>query len=813
MTSSGRTAAQRPLRVLPSRLASVPIVWVLALRPSNRSSLFRPALDHETQVRAETITLGPLDGEAVREIAAAVLDAVPSPGVLEMADRAGGNPFFLSELLWGLREEQLVRIESGVAELVEARLPVRVGESMRLRLGQLSDLAHEVAAVATALGRTFSFDELAAMLHRPPSALLAPVKEVLQAGLFVERQGQLAFRHDLILEAVQASLPLSVSRSLERQAATVLIANGALPLEVAARLAASADFGDEVAITTLSKAADALDMIDPAAAADLSQCALGLVPRYHPSRQLLVAQTAIRLHSAGRIEAAKTFADTALRQALTPESEAEFRLMIATMFAVSPDVRADSCNKALALPNLSTYLRMLFLSNLFYNLVVAGRVDEAHRVLPDARRAIEEEGADCGYFVLELALSGLCYAEDRFAEAFEHVRRAGQNGEVCARDTSLTPQYWYIMQSRRFLTTQWLCDALTMADQCDEALQISVQSIARAQRERQAWGLNTFETGRGRQLVEMGLLPPAAAALRSRFTPDVAGEVVSVLDAAGVVALGTVAIHTGDTQLGRLAYEMGHAMFDQGPPSVRKHAVWLFVLQAMADGDPLRAHDWLCLLGQEERHSILPRFPIGIADDVQLVRLALTTGDNELAEHAAEAARLRSQLNPNQRTCEAVAMHAAGLMGQSQNDLANAVVLYETGPRPLALASALEDLGVVAVKRGGPGDGIAAFDRALALYAEAGATWDAGRVRGRLRSLGVRRRVTSARRPERGWTAMTDSEATVARLVAEGLTNREVAERLFVSPHTVDGHLRHIFTKLGVKSRVDLARIAPSFEE
>jgi DNA-binding CsgD family transcriptional regulator len=241
--------------------------------------------------------------------------------------------------------------------------------------------------------------------------------------------------------------------------------------------------------------------------------------------------------------------------------------------------------------------------------------------------------------------------------------------------------------------------------------------------------------------------------------------------------------------------------------------VWLFALQAMADGDPLAAHEWLCVLGHDERQSILPRFPMGIADDVQLVRIGLAASDNELAEHAAQAARLRSQLNPNLRTCEAVAMHATGLMGQSQNDLAKAVALYESGPRPLALASALEDLGEVAVKRGGPGEGIAAFNRALPLYTTAGATWDAGRVRGRLRSLGVRRRLVSARRAERGWSAMTDSEAAVARLVAEGLTNRDVAERLFVSPHTVDGHLRNIFTKLGVKSRVDLARIAANLEE
>jgi DNA-binding NarL/FixJ family response regulator len=47
----------------------------------------------------------------------------------------------------------------------------------------------------------------------------------------------------------------------------------------------------------------------------------------------------------------------------------------------------------------------------------------------------------------------------------------------------------------------------------------------------------------------------------------------------------------------------------------------------------------------------------------------------------------------------------------------------------------------------------------------------------------------------------------VARLVAEGLTNRAVASHLIVSPHTVNAHVRHVFTKLGVNSRVALTRI------
>lgn len=804
-TDRGTSAA---LRALPSRLATEPIVWVLAYRPNFGTSPFGAVVETLGQAGVEKITLGPLDEEAVREIAAGVLHSKPQPDLLTMLDRAAGNPFFVAETLWGLREEQLVRIESGRAELIEARLPGRVGESMRRRLGQLSDLAQEVAAVATALGRTFSLDELAAMLDRTPSALLAPVKEVIQAGLFLESDERLAFRHDLILEAVRASLPLSVSRSLDRQAATVLIDNGALPLEVSTRLAASAEFGDEIAIVTLSKAAEALDITDPGAGADLSQRAFDLAPRNHPLRQSLVAQTAIRLHAAGRIEAAKMFTDTALRQALPPESEAEFRLIIAAMFALSPDIRADSCYQGLALPNLSAFLRMLFLANLFHNLLTAGRVEEARGVLPEARQAVESVDLPCGYFVLELALSGLDYADGHFEDALDHVGRAMQNGEVCARDTGLSPEHWKIMQGRRFLTTQWLCEVLTTVDRFDEALQISVQSIATAQRERQAWALNIFETGRGRHFLEMGLLSDAAAALGGRFTQDSAEEIVSILDAAGVVALGRVAIHTADRQLSRQVGEIAHVMFERGPPSVRSHAVWSLSLQAMADGDPLGAHQWLCALGQDERLLVLPRFPMSICDDAHLVRIALAADDRGLAEHAVESAGLRSHLNSGVHAFEAVAAHAKGLLAHSQNDLAKAVTLYEAGPRPLALASALEDLGVVAVESGSSEDGIDSLNRALELYAGAGAIWDAGRVRGRLRSLGVRRRLVSTRRPERGWSSMTDSEAAVARLVAEGLTNREVAEHLFVSPHTVSGHLRHVFAKLEINSRVELTRLA-----
>jgi DNA-binding CsgD family transcriptional regulator len=64
------------------------------------------------------------------------------------------------------------------------------------------------------------------------------------------------------------------------------------------------------------------------------------------------------------------------------------------------------------------------------------------------------------------------------------------------------------------------------------------------------------------------------------------------------------------------------------------------------------------------------------------------------------------------------------------------------------------------------------------------------------------------RRPATGWEALTNAERRVAELVAEGLGNREVAERLFLSRYTVETHVKHVFAKLGVASRAELAALA-----
>jgi DNA-binding CsgD family transcriptional regulator len=795
---SGTRAA---IRTLPTRLASLPVGWVLAFRPAEAGSDLERAAAKLVRNGADRTVLERLDRAAAAEVMADVLGADPDDSLLTVADGMRGNPFFLLELLSGLREEHLVRLDAGRATLAEARLPLRVRESMRRRLARMSPAARNVAAVAASMGRRFTVAQLAAVLERPASALLDPVQELIGGELLVEGRETLSFSHDLNREAVRASQPSSAVDALDRQVATALLAAGALPVEVAIQLASSAAPGDEVAITTLMKASDVLASTDPGQAADLARRALDLTTEHHPLRGPLVARAAILLSAAGRSEEAKAFADSALRQALPAVQEAQVRLSIASFFSISPEVRADSCRRALDLPGVPPDLRARLLVQLFYTLVVAVRPDQAEQLLPEVRQAVEQTGDDAARFILELAQSALQYTRGHFEAALGFVDAALRTGADAGDD----PRLW--------LARDFRSRVLTVMDRSDEALAAATEGIRSAQQARQGRPLQLFEANRARQLLGLGHLADAAAALEGRFSPDDAHLVLSVLEADAVVVLARIAVHTADQRQAELTSAIAHVMLRCGVPGVERHAAWLLALQAHAAGQEAQAHRWLTALGDKERLSLFPLFPIDPADSPQLVRIALASADQELAISTAAFADRQADNNPGVPVFLASAAHARGLLTGDLGLLAEAVSILETGRRRMALASALEDLAVAQIRAGLREPAIAALDRALAIHAACGARWDLARVRRRLRQLGIQRRLPAERRPTLGWAALTESELAVVRLVADGLTNRAVAERLYLSPYTVSGHLRHAFEKLGINSRVALTRIAAEHPE
>jgi DNA-binding CsgD family transcriptional regulator len=136
-------------------------------------------------------------------------------------------------------------------------------------------------------------------------------------------------------------------------------------------------------------------------------------------------------------------------------------------------------------------------------------------------------------------------------------------------------------------------------------------------------------------------------------------------------------------------------------------------------------------------------------------------------------------------------------------DIAQAAGLVDTW------ATVSEDLGVALAGAGRTAEAIEPLT-AAAGYAEGiGAGRDVQRLESRLRELGIRRGRRGARaRPSSGWASLTETERRVVDLAAEGLTNSEVGARLFISGRTVERHLTHVYGKLGISSRVELARIA-----
>jgi DNA-binding CsgD family transcriptional regulator len=794
---SGTAAA---LLALPVRLADLPVAWILAFRPNQGSAQVMSAIEHLDHSGAERIVLGALDDTAVAQLAEDVIDAEPDDALLHLVKGAHGSPFVLTELLSGLRDEDLLRVVGGRARLVEARLPRRVAFTMRERLRSVSAAAREAATVAASLGRRFSFTDLANMLDRRPATLLGPVEELIDFGILVESRDRLAFRHDVTREAVRETVPVSARRALDRQAADVLLGAGAAPVEVAAQIAASAEPGDEQAISILLRAGDALATTDPGAGADLSRRALELAPRDHHLRGPLLAQTAVLLHSAGRVDEARAFADTQLRDALPATQEAEVLLGIAGMFRVPPDARVAAGRQALALPELPVHLRAQHLAALSLNLLVGGRPDEAKAIQAETAEAVLASGDANSAFAFALTKSTVAYQGGRYDDALALAEQAAS--------AAIGTTDW----ARGHLAQEWRCETHTVRDRVDDSLRLAADGVAAAQHDRNAWGIRIFEIWRGRQLHQLGRLADAGAILEAQFGPEIGDRFIGALDAAGIVALGRVALHQGDGRLQQRTAQLAQSLLEDTTPNYRREAVWLLALLAMAGGDPGAAHASLCALGEEERTSILPLFPIDVTDEIPLARIALAAGDDELAEVAAAQADRRAQLNPGVATIVATAAHVRGLVTSNIEELERAVELFATGPRPIVRGYALEDLGVARARAGATDAAIEVFDSALELFAETGAAWDAGRVRGRLRDHGVRRRLVPRERAENGWEAMTDSELPVARLVAQGLTNREVAEQLFVSPHTVSSHLRSIFAKLEINSRLALARIAADYE-
>jgi DNA-binding CsgD family transcriptional regulator len=232
-------------------------------------------------------------------------------------------------------------------------------------------------------------------------------------------------------------------------------------------------------------------------------------------------------------------------------------------------------------------------------------------------------------------------------------------------------------------------------------------------------------------------------------------------------------------------------------------AVCASALVLEAEGRPDQAYTTLSAAWDECTHlGLLLEYRV-LAPD--MVRLALATGHRPAAVEATHAVAALAAAN-RVPSLTGTALRCRGLVDDDLEPLRAAVETYAPGPRVFELACAREDLGDAFLRRGDTARGRAHLDAALASYELLEAHRGIARVEALLRSAGIRRGSRKPRgRPQFGWESLTPAEETVARLAAEGLTNPQIGERLFVSRRTVQTHVAHVFAKLGISSRTLLA--------
>jgi DNA-binding CsgD family transcriptional regulator/tetratricopeptide (TPR) repeat protein len=190
------------------------------------------------------------------------------------------------------------------------------------------------------------------------------------------------------------------------------------------------------------------------------------------------------------------------------------------------------------------------------------------------------------------------------------------------------------------------------------------------------------------------------------------------------------------------------------------------------------------------------------------VRLAVMVGDRAaattLVRHAEAVARTSDV--PHHRALEP---HCRGLLDHDPAPLIRAAGYYEAAGRPLPRAQALEAAGVALAEKGDMAGARIRFTDAFTVYEGLGAGWDLARTQAKFRAYGIRRGPhVRHRRSQQGWASLTPTELKVVALVAQGMSNPQIASHLFLSRRTVQTHVSHILAKLNLNSRIDIAREA-----
>jgi DNA-binding CsgD family transcriptional regulator/tetratricopeptide (TPR) repeat protein len=778
-------------RQLCRRLAHLPLALVGTLRPSPWNPELDRLLGEFVAHGGSHLVLGTIGPDEVAALVTEVVGTPPSPTLLQAVEGAGGNPLYVTELLRALLSEGAIQVRRGRAELPEFVLPSSFRLLVLRQLGTLPMETIEVLRVASVLGTSFSLAELSTVLDRPSSALVNSLQEAIRAGVLGQAGEQLAFHHELVRDAVYSDLPLSVRRALHLQVGRALAAAAAPPSQVAAHLAVGAAPGDQEAIQWLRRAAEVAARRAPSVAVGLLERATELLEPTDPARDAIAAELVVILAWSGRLTDAEAQAREMLVRGLPAEVERTLRVTLAEAMLARGRAR-DALHQMEALTELrpeNDTERTRLLSFAAWTRLFAGDIQGAIAEEEEALAAAERERDEGARSV---ALCGLGIAFHLLGQ----VDRAVDLGKQAIRRAQLDPTH----HLDRYPARLFLGRAHQDCDQLAEADRVLREGIRRSEELGLAVHMPFYHAQLGALRFVTGEWDDAVAELKSAIQAGEDQQWGALILPRSLLAL--VAIHRNQLEEAENALVLAEREATQtGSAYGVDVMVWAraLLLEARDDAQALSILETAWAGPQLKSPPQLVR----IGPD--LVRLALAGGHPGLGRAVVEAMD-RATARSSVASWQGAALWGRGLLHRNADALVEAVRAYQQASRPVERARAGEDAAAALSRVGRREKAAVLLKDAISVYERVGAFLDQTRAEAALRALGVRRgRRGARRRPSKGWESLTPTEIEIVRLVTQGLTNVEIGRRLFISRRTVETHLSHVFGKLGVSSRVQLA--------
>lgn len=802
------------LHRLVGRIAKLPMLAILSARSLPRhqelSQLISAALATEGGTR---LHLSPLPQACWAAMVKCVVGSQPGPELLRQLAGAAGNPLFITEMLRALARDVDVGASPVGASSAPTRptpgppfgsfvdLPTVFGDTsdctpaarspslavtILRHLSFLSAPTRDLLGLASVLGSHFSVLELARLAESSVVSLRASLTEALGAGVLGEDGDRLAFRHELIRDALYQDLPRALRRGLHSDAAAMLVASGAPPARVAEHLLC-AGTNDVETVGWLHRAATEAASGGPRIAVELWERALALAASDNPLRVDMQVGMALALTDAGRPGEAEALCRRILSGGARPESEGQLRFFLS---------------------------RSLMLRGQISEAQETARWDGADPVdrarLKGSLAALSAFGGD-----LDAAQVAAREADDQAAAA----------GDAAGRVIALSA-FGFVQGCRGELSGALtnLAEAASLRD--SDGSRAAVEAAPHAHLALVLIDLDRVEEARA-MLVRAG---DPGGSLTQLWKVQIIGLAVMMQAgdfddaAAEIEAMTTLAEETGVGWQGLVhASRARIALYRQGPDEAE---AWLQKMDA-APGPtaPAIGTSWptraraaqLAAQGEPEAAAELAWTAwdslraAGFRRECRMLGFDLVSLAAQLAQAwraGAVAAELESlaALNPEVASLEGAARRARGLVAGDADLLLASVSSYRRSPCRYELARALEDAATVLARAKRRPEAEQAGAQALALYSELGLAWEASRARSALREVGLRPGPRgSHQRPTLGWASLTPTETKIVAMVADGLSNPEMAARLFLSRRTIESHVSHVLCKLGLRSRTELA--------